>query len=192
MIMTSVLTTISAAFGGLFGALFAPFILKYPERRKARSDVLEHISQIEIVRWADAEESSLNALRTACNKFRAASLCAGLYRPLIELYILLAEMCWHYTRDSMDHPGYDSEVGAILNTRIATNLANAIALVSESIWHPLKFNLHRRSKLRNIYNILDGLSADGEIDALSRAAWDEHRRLFGINSRGRVTLSKLS
>ncbi|MFI6887784.1 hypothetical protein [Streptosporangium canum] len=90
----------------------------------------------------------------------------------------------------MDHPSYDPEIGATLNVRIATNLVNAVALISEAIWHPLRFDLHRRSKLHNIYSILDELSADRGIDTFSRAAWEEHRKLFGINSKGRITLSK--
>jgi hypothetical protein len=122
-----VLASLSAA---VIGGIIAPGILQSRERRAARGAVLERVTDVESLWFAD---EPWREFRYAVAKFEAAAIVAGLPQELVRRYVSAAEIARRNSKDDMVDGG---ERITYIEPEYADQAKTALEYLGRAIWHP--------------------------------------------------------
>lgn len=210
--MPSVVELAYTTAGGLIGAAAQNYFAKHQERRQARAAVLECVRQVEdtienvraltrqsnprgvdissIVGVAanlrDGTESG-RALAKAVGALEAASLIAGVPNVAVDLYrriarvALEARIMW-LMADYTDAP---TDSGTDLLNEAGALQLRAAALLSTALWHPWRFRIGIRSRIRPVEMALEALRETYGREHARRRHPGYYGRLFQVLDQDR-------
>lgn len=139
------------------GAVINQYIARARERREVRATAMRALSRSEQARWAGGDDRDRD-FHSAAAELETASLIAGIPRPMVAQYLILADAARILSQESWDEDP-DPEFGGGINGALAETVRQAARFVADSAWHPYVSRLHQRTRLNMLRQQVDALSA---------------------------------
>lgn len=144
------LEILTGALGGaLVSSIAAPYILRGPERRSTRAEVMKAVLRLERVRWAHHGGSTYHDFNAAIIDLKATAMIAGVDSKLVDKYTYLAAVARSASDEDLDRTS-DVEYGGGISSSLSDLVRHSAKAVMFALRSPIRARLIRTSTMEEI------------------------------------------
>lgn len=142
--LTAVLS--GAVGGALIQSIVGPMVSQARDRKSARAKVLEHIAEVENLRWAPSDAAEF---KRAVLAVRASALVASAPYRLVNGYLMFAQIAHAVSDLDFEESGGHPESGGI-PVPIADLASQSCKFLVAQLWYPHRLRIFRRTHAQEL------------------------------------------
>lgn len=148
------------------GGIVVQYLSRSAERRQARGQVREALSEVERLRWTfDLRVDDWREFRGALRSFVSAALVAGMPRRLVDRYERMAQVSRSVTARMLKAQNVTSADQVTINAELSECIERTHELVADYLWRPVRSRLLLKRGLKK----LDALEEEAQQTEYGRA-----------------------